>query len=110
MNGLQIGFNGEQQTMSSLEIAELTGKRHDHVVRDLKELEEQGVIDLPKFGEIETFANNRNRTVYHLPQRETLILTSGYSHVQRAAIIDRWLELETKAHKVPTAFLLLPSF
>ena len=88
-----------QKTMTSVEIAELTGKRHDHVVRDLQELEKQGIIDLPKFGEREKYGNNNERTVYRLPKREVLILTSGYSAKQRAAIIDRWLELEEQAQK-----------
>ncbi len=89
-------------TMSSVEIAELAGKHHKHVVRDLKYLEEQGVLSLPKFGhtiEIKGIDGRvtGKRTIYRLPKRETLILTSGYSAVQRAAIIDRMLELEEGA-------------
>ena len=84
-------------SMTSLEIAELTGKRHDHVCRDLRKLEEDGVIALHSFGETEKDSQNKSRTVYKLPKRETLILTSGYSAKQRASIIDRWLELEVSA-------------
>ena len=89
-----VALTNQPATMSSVEIAELTGKDHRNVLRDLRELEKQGVIDLLSFEQIEKFANNRERTIYRLPKRETLILTSGYSAVQRAAIIDRWLALE----------------
>jgi phage regulator Rha-like protein len=68
-------------TMSSVEIAELTGKEHRNVLWDLRELEKQGVIDLLRFQQIEKDAQNRDRTLYRLPTRETLILTSGYSAV-----------------------------
>lgn len=32
------GENGEKRTISSLEIAELTGKRHDAILRDIRNL------------------------------------------------------------------------
>lgn len=37
------GENGEKRTISSLEIAELTGKRHDAILRDIRNLLNQGV-------------------------------------------------------------------
>lgn len=54
-------------TMTSKEIAELTGKQHRNVVRDLKVLDEQGVIDLLKFEHISKDSMNRDQTVYRLP-------------------------------------------
>jgi len=32
--------NKQQETMSSLEISQLTGKRHNHVLRDIKKTTE----------------------------------------------------------------------
>ena len=92
---------GAPLTMLSLEIAEMTGKSHRNVVRDLRKLDEQGVISLLRFEHLQQINTvdghpTGTRTVYHLPKRETLILTSGYSPVQRAAIIDRWLALEAQ--------------
>ena len=104
MNELVLHKN---QTMSTLEIAGLTGKEHAHVLRDTRnmliELYEGGVTN---FGD--TYINQQNGQsypIYQLPKREALILTSGYSIKQRAAIIDRWQELEDK-EKFPA----LPSY
>lgn len=81
--------------MSSLEIAELTGKRHDHVMRDVRNmLETLAVPDLPKFGGVYIDGKGECRPVFNLPKRETMILVSGYSVQLRACIVDRWQELE----------------
>ena len=92
-------------TMSSREIAELTGKRHDHVMRDIETqlIELIGHDGLPKFGD--TYQNQQNGQVYRmyrLPKRECLIVVSGYSVELRARIIDRLMELEAaQQHPVP---------
>lgn len=84
-------------TMSSLEIAGLTGKQHQHVLRDVRKM-------LQDLGDEETLVQNwtkvssgkgRPLEVANLSKRETLILVSGYSTELRARIIDRWIELET---------------
>ncbi len=85
-----------QKTMSSVEIAELTGKQHDNVTRDIRNILNKLKIDLLKFEGNEKFANNRTRKVFNLPKRECLILVSGYSVELRAKIIDRWQELENQ--------------
>ena len=83
-------------TMTSLEIAELTGKQHGHIIRDIEE--QLGVLGgLSKFGD--TYIHPQNKQVYkmyRLPKREVLILVSGYSVQLRAKIIDKLEELERK--------------
>lgn len=99
-------------TITSRDIAELTGKRHDHVLRDARKMlaELYGEGGLPSFGA--TLVEPQNGQEYpalRLPKRETLILVSGYSVTMRARIIDRWQHLEAQAEKsrhpaVPTSF------
>lgn len=94
---------GEQPTMSSLEIAERTGKRHDHVMRDIRTMFEGLGITGPRFGGSYRDATGRSLPCFNLPKRECLILVSGYSVELRAAIIDRWQELEqAQAPRIPT--------
>lgn len=90
------------QTMSSVEIAELTGKRHDHVMTDIDKMLSELEIQSPEFSGEQTFANNRKRKIYNLPKRECLILVSGYSIQLRTKIIDRWQELESQAQPPST--------
>lgn len=88
-----------QKTMSSLEIAELTGKRHDNVMNDIRRMISELGLDAPSFSGTQNYGNNNTREVFYLPKRETLILVSGYSVELRAKIIDRWDELEEEANK-----------
>lgn len=85
-----------KKTMSSLEIAELTGKRHDNVMNDIRKMISELQLDAPSFSGTQNYGNNNTREVFNLPKRETLILVSGYSVELRAKIIDRWEELESQ--------------
>lgn len=82
------------QTMSSREIAELTGKRHDHVMTDIRKMLSDLGLHAPDFSGTYTTERGNAYDCFNLPKRETLILVSGYSVELRARIIDRWEELE----------------
>lgn len=87
-------------TMTSVEIAELTGKQHAHVMRDIRAMlgELHGDRGVSSFGDTQTNPQNKQSyPIYRLPKRETLIMVSGYSTAMRAKIIDRWQELEAGA-------------
>lgn len=86
-------------TMSSREIATLTQKRHDNVIRDIVAmLEAMGETALSFEGYYKG-ANGKMLPCFNLPKREALILVSGYDVPLRARVIDRWIELETEAQK-----------
>lgn len=81
-----------QSSMSSREIAELTGSTHDNVMTDIRkmltELHGEGGV----FSFQNTHINPQNGQIYpvfKLPKRESLILVSGYNVQMRARIIDR---------------------
>lgn len=97
----------QAQTMSSLQIAELTGKRHDAILRDIRNLLEQGVAAHNFVETSYTDKSNRQSPCYQLTKTGCLILASGYNAVLREKIINRWIELETantKQYQVPTSF------
>jgi len=83
-------------TMSSLQIAEITGKNHANVMRDIRTTLEQAEIGPLKFEASYLNSQNKEQPCYHLPRRECDLVVSGYSVKYRLAIIDRWHELESK--------------
>lgn len=80
-------------TMSSREIAELTGSTHDNVLKTVRGLREKGIVS----GNETPYVHPQNGQTYHeflLSYRDTMVVVSGYSVELRAKIIDRWQELE----------------
>ncbi|HFK5630550.1 phage antirepressor KilAC domain-containing protein [Enterobacter roggenkampii] len=91
--------------MTSLEIAGLCEKRHDHVCRDIKVMLEQLNIQSPQIWGEYRDDMGRAYPCFHLPKDLCLTLVSGYNVVLRKRIIDRWLELEQQNQpKVPQSF------
>ena len=96
-----INFSVTQtQTMTSKEIAELTGKNHADVMRDIRNLQDQVgtesifalsfiINELPNGG-------SKQLPMYSLDKKQTLLLISGYNALLRLKIINRWEELENK--------------
>lgn len=98
-----------RETMSSLEIAELTGKRHADVMRDIRNITEQLGYEGERNFALSSYISEQNKELpmYVLDKKGSLCLASGYDAKLRMAIINRWeeLELERKGnYKVPTSF------
>lgn len=94
------------ERMSSRQVSELTGREHKNVMRDIRNLLEQGVGGL-NF-ELSSYKSEQNKELpeYQLTKKGCLILASGYDAVLREKIIDRWEELE-QANKptIPQTYL-----
>lgn len=89
-------------TMSSLEIAKLTGKLHKNVMPDIRKMLLELGLEPADFSARYRDAKGEERECFNLPNRESLILVSCYSVELRAAIIDRWQELEAQqAPRIP---------
>ena len=90
------------QSITSLEIAQVTGKTHAHVLRDIRNMEpaweqEHGA----KFGfmqQREELPNGgyRLRPVFVLSKIESLYIATKFNDVARAKLVLRWEELEKR--------------
>lgn len=94
MNNTELTQN-VQPTMSSREIAELTGKQHQHVKRDIQKMFEALDIDASSFGRTYSDAQGREQHEYLLDRYHTEVLVTGYDVKRRAAVIKRWYDLES---------------
>ncbi|AZP71731.1 Rha family transcriptional regulator [Pseudomonas poae] len=85
------------RTMSSREIASVTGKRHDNVLRDIAAMLKDLKVDLLRFEDIYLDGRNREQVQYLLDREHTDCLLTGYSAPMRMKVIRRWHELEGQA-------------
>lgn len=82
-------------TMSSLEIAELTGKQHKDVMADIRNMFDQLEIQSAEFSADYKDGRGRIQPCFQLDRYYTEVLVTGYDVKRRATVIKRWYDLET---------------
>lgn len=101
-------INSVEQTMSSREIAELTGKEHKNVLRDCENLNANyEKLSLLKIEPCEYKAENgQTYREFRLTKMQTFDLLTGYNAELRIKVNRRWAELEAQAQKLtlPTTY------
>lgn len=82
-------------TMSSREIAELTGKQHKDVIRDIRVMLDALQKDGADLRHVREDKDARGYTaMFHLDRELTDTLLTGYSVPMRRKVVARWHELE----------------
>ncbi|MGR5444936.1 Rha family transcriptional regulator [Vibrio jasicida] len=99
-------LNQLQLTMSSIEIAKITGKPHHNVMRDIRNMLDALDLRSSVLISVEPYGNNNTREVFTLDKDLTMTLVSGYDAKLRFNIVKRWRELEEAAN--PSFELLTP--
>ena len=104
-----IQFGESQQTMSSLEIAKLTGKPHNDVLKAIRVMEPAWVkVNGGNFSRVEyKDAKGEMRPAFELTKTECLYVATKFNDEARAKLVIRWEELEKKAR---ANMLQLPDF
>ena len=84
------------QTITSLEIAELTGKQHKHVMEAIRRMEPAWVNMAGSNFRLGSYkdANGQLRPCYQLTKTECLYIATKFNDEARAKLVLRWEELE----------------
>lgn len=88
-------------TMTSVEIAAMTGKRHDNVLRDADRIVEQVAHLKSEAGSVEATyldGNKQERRMLVLNKQMVFTIITGYDSGLRHTVIGRWIELEQAAN------------
>ena len=108
MSNITIASRIMAMTMTSREIAELTGKEHAHVMRDIRAMLSE--LELVEGGYLQNWIHPQNGQTYQefaLNRELTDTLLTGYSITARNRVIKRWHELE---EQVANPAVILPDF
>ena len=96
----QIVGNDKQQMMTSLEIAELTGKQHNDVLKAIRKMEPawekicQGKFSLTSRTIVQPNGGTREVPCYLLTKTECLYIATKFNDEARAKLVLRWEQLE----------------
>lgn len=98
-----------KETMTSLEIAEVTGKRHSDVLEAIRNMESAWAKVAQRKFPLGSYkdANNQSRPCYILNKTECLYVATKFNDEARAKLVLRWEELENKVRK---SEIVMPNF
>lgn len=98
-----------KETMTSLEIAEVTGKRHSDVLEAIRNMENAWVKVAQRKFPLGSYkdANNQDRPCYILNKTECLYVATKFNDEARAKLVLRWEELENQVRK---SEIVMPNF
>lgn len=108
MNGLT-----KKETMTSLDIADVTGMRHADVMRSIRNMEEAWVkvsersFALSSYKQAQPNGGYKDVPCYVLNKTECLYIATKFNDEARAKLVLRWEELETKElgqYQIPQSF------
>jgi phage regulator Rha-like protein len=106
-NILDLSRTGLAASMSSRDIADLVGSRHDNVKHSIERLVDKQVIQLPALQEV------KNHLGQHVVEyvfsgdkgkRDSIVVVAQLSPDFTAKLVDRWQELEGGQNKVPMTY------
>lgn len=107
----EIVFHGDDQMITSLEIAKVVGKLHKNVMRDIKAIEPawEKVHGLRfELMQMKVKTNNGGYRVipcYRLSKLESLYVATKFNDEARAKLVLRWMELETRERERQRALM-----
>ena len=86
----------QQQHMTSLEIAELTGKQHKHVMEAIRKMEPAWAKVAGSNFRLSEYKDSTGRKLpcYSLSKSECLFIATKFNDEARAKLVLRWEELE----------------
>lgn len=103
MNALTVSPNNTNTgpVMSSLRIAELTGKEHRNVLADIRKMltDIHGEEGLLSFQQSYLNAQNKRQPCFLLDEAHTLTLLTGYDAKARFTVNGEWLVLKNQQHQ-----------
>lgn len=109
MNELQTTVEDAEERMTSLQIAEVTGRLHKEVMKAIRKMEPAwekvngGIFSLVTYQD----KKGESRPCYSLTKEECLYIATKFNDEARAKLIKRWKELEEQhtRQSVPTTYL-----
>ena len=96
INNINTSNKHDEQRMTSLEIAQLTGKRHSDTMRAIRNMEPAWEkVNGRKFALVD-YQDQKGefRPCYSLTKTETLYIATKFNDEARARLVLRWEELE----------------